>query len=695
MVFRIIAILLLLTHSAPNCLAAGRRRMHVQKGVLDLRRVNFTEGSIFRLDGEWEFYWKRFIDPEKKPLTVTPSPDGYAEVPSYWTDLELNGERLPGQGYASYRLLVFLPAGFDDPLAFDVPVFDDSYALFIDGKKMAGNGKPGISTGESQPAYAPKRVICHPSSDTLELVIHVSNFHHRRGGFWKSMRMGTVRKISETTTLYRLISFVSLGVLMSFSLFFLFFFLFFRKRKVFLFFSLALMGVFFRLLSTDMYPLMNLADVSWTWLVRIEYLGSFGALLSGMWYFHSLFPSRFMQRINQVNTIIICIIFLVILFSGVPLFSYTILYFQPVTLAMIGYYLVISFMGSIRGNREKLIYFAGLLVLVLALINDIRISNSQSAMSRDYAIHFAVQFFVFIQAIMLVRAWTLAFKEQEKLRSEIKFMNINLENLVSKRTEELKARNKEISLQHDQIARQNKKLKETLVIRNRLFSIIAHDLKSPVANIVQLSELMDMDISRADLDKVLKSTRELARSAYHLIDNLLYWGRSQGKQIQHNPEKCNVAEMAGEVLVLFRHTADRKSIELELIKQDRLYAYCDRELIRIVLRNLLSNALKFTKTGGRVEVKIYHVGEDNQMVYVAVGDNGIGIPAEKLKKLFHKEDLESTYGTDQEKGTGLGLTLCKDLVDLNRGKLTVESTPGEGTTAIVALPVWKQKGNPS
>ena len=680
---RIIALLLLLT---PAVIANNNNRFVSEEGILDLRELEFDQSTVVNLNGEWEFYWNKFLYPVDFDSDKRLTPDCYGKVPSYWTSYDSDNFDIESQGYATYRLKILLPPSFREEIMFDVPVFDAAFDLYLDYFYAGGNGTPGISKQDSEAGYAPFKVSYTPVNDTLQITILVSNYQHRRGGFWKSMRIGHPEKLTRFENHYNMISLISLGVLLSFSLFFFFFFLFFRKDKTLLYFSMALAGILIRLMCTDTYMVLLLANISWEWMIRLEYLGSFITLLFGMWYLYSLYPAKILYQLTRLNTLISAILLLIILLFKVEIFSYSMFYFQPATMAFLLYYFYASGRNSLKGQKTDIIYFSGLVILLAALVNDILLANSETAIFNKYSSHFAIQIFVFLQSIMLIHRWTLAYKENERLTSEIKYININLERLVEERTGEVKTRNKEISSQNTKIASQNKKLQEALDFKNRVFSIIAHDLRSPVASLIQITELLKEDSFKSEDKKFRISANELAKSAGELIDNLLYWGGSQGDQIRYSPDSCDISGIVSEVFNVFKEMARQKSITLKYVFKEEKYAFCDRELIMIVIRNLVSNALKFTNKDGIVSVITSPHPDKKNMILILVKDTGIGIPKDKTKNIFGSDKLESMIGTANEKGTGLGLRLCKELVNLNKGTIKINSSLKTGTTFSISLP---------
>ena len=657
-----------------------------EKGILDLRNFEFDEQWYLKLDGEWEFYWENFVDADAFSKDPPPEPTLFVNVPGYWKDYEHETLDFKGEGYATYRLRIILPRDFNSEIGFDVPVFDAAFDLYLNRNLVWSNGKPGPSWDGSEPAYDPGSIQYKPLSDTLQVLIHVSNFHHRRGAFWRSIQIGQPEKISKIEYRYRFISFLSLGFLLAFSLFFFFFFIFYKEDKIILFFSLVLAGFFIRLLHTDLYPINHLIEIPWNCLIRMEYLGSFLAFGAGFWYLHLLFPIRYMLPILRFNTILVILSVLIVTFTDVRIFSYTMLYFQPAVLFLLLFYLIVSIRRVFSNKHDEVIYLVALLVLIAAFINDLWIANSQTAISKNYTMHFAVMVFVFLHAAMIIRRWIIAYKERGKLMKDIEYMNRNLENLVDERTKELNLRSQEIQQKNENIEVQNKELKEALDFKNRIFSIIAHDLKSPVASLVQNSVLLDFDLEEDKRNQLFTSFKELSNAALNLIDNLLYWGRAQGDQVNFNPVDLDLKPIVDEVYALLKEMAAQKSITLEASYDGTAKAFADKELMEIVLRNLVSNAIKFTREGGKVGIGVRDDQDKEHFLQITVRDTGIGIPENRLEDLLGTKEMLSTAGTAREKGTGLGLRLCYELVKLHNGDLRIESIMGSGTTVYISIP---------
>ena len=242
---------------------------------------------------------------------------------------------------------------------------------------------------------------------------------------------------------------------------------------------------------------------------------------------------------------------------------------------------------------------------------------------------------------------------------------------------------------HQEIAerkRIEKALREANISKDLFFSILAHDLRSPFTVLFGNAELAIHYLnksSKEEMKECLTQIKTSAESAYALLENLLTWSRLQRGMMESQPSTVPLFETVDHIVHLFISTAQQKQITLRNGVPPEISVYADANMIQTVIRNLLSNALKFTSPGGNIEISAQ---QNNQEVEILISDTGVGIFEDKIPNLFRVDIRSSTQGTDGERGTGLGLPLCKDLIEKNGGSMKIESTPGKGTTARFTLP---------
>ncbi len=682
---RLFIIFFLLFIFASDCLAKEKVPGAV-RGTIDLRNLKGEKRFIVRLNGEWGFYWNSLLRPYDFESHSNLIPDYYGKVPSYWTDYPEDEIKTTNHGFATYRLTILLPEGFRESLAFDMPVFDSSYDLYINGAYYGGNGIPGRSESETEPGYRRNFFRFDPQSDTLDIIINVSNFSHRRGGFWLPVKMGTFSVVQKRTAASWAGDWASISLLLGFSMFFMFFFILYPKDRLTGFFSIATTGLALRPLFTSNFLILDIIDLDWNWIVRFEYIGLYVILIGWIWFASILYPSRFIKIISVIFTVIFLLALVLTLFLPVKIFSNTTYLFYPSLLILLGYVIIKSIAGVFRKNMVDIFYLSAFILLLGSALHDILVSLGRSQSSVGYIMTVVVVIFVFIQASLLLYKWVKSFSEKERLHLELEYLNRNLENLVNERTQELKKRSEEIEMQNSRIARQNKQMSETINLKNKIFSVIAHDLRSPVVNILYMLNLLKEEEYKAKYDEFANSSIQYAQQVINLLENMLVWGRGQQDKIKYSPEKHNLADIILTNLSIFKETADKKEISVNFTQMGNSMAFVDKDLLDIIIRNLLSNAVKYTPRGGRISILLKDRSYTGEGLLLKVCDNGIGMPEEKQEDLFTSKEVESTPGTENERGTGLGLKLCNELIKLNGGTLSIESKEGEGACFSIIFP---------
>jgi signal transduction histidine kinase len=244
---------------------------------------------------------------------------------------------------------------------------------------------------------------------------------------------------------------------------------------------------------------------------------------------------------------------------------------------------------------------------------------------------------------------------------------------------------KQYKLENASLLDQNQHLEEMNQVKDRLFSIVSHDLKDSITGVKAFLDLLKEDsISREEFDELIPELSDNADSASALLMNLLNWSKSQMQNLEPKPEQFNIQDIFVEKMNLVEKKVNQKQIILldESIKD---FVFADKSMIEIVIQNLLANAIKFSRIG---DVITLSNRERNGNVLICIEDTGVGISKENQEKLF-KNGGFTTRGTSHEKGTGLGLSICKELVELNDGKIWVESEPNLGSKFFVELPKAK------
>jgi ligand-binding sensor domain-containing protein/signal transduction histidine kinase len=341
---------------------------------------------------------------------------------------------------------------------------------------------------------------------------------------------------------------------------------------------------------------------------------------------------------------------------------------------------------------------------VAASNNDGVWNNIGDRLSFSIKPKFTETLFFFI--LLLVLSFSLVYIFYVWRITQLRKDQVELEEIVDRRTREVLDKNEALELLMDEVKKQNttlldqkqeiekqanelqlqkEELKENMASKDKILSIISHDLRSPLGNIKNMLSLLIERKEQFDVKKrerILENLAEITKSTFYLLDNLLSWSRSQRGLINIDPQLFLVSPVFDEIINLTTHQSQKKKISVELNIDSSDLVYGDINMIKTVFRNLLENAVKFTPENGKVEVTRK---TDNDYISFHFTDNGVGLTPEQIDNIMANKGLVSTFGTNREKGSGLGLMLCKDFIMKNGGKFNVKSVVGEGSTFTVSL----------
>lgn len=273
--------------------------------------------------------------------------------------------------------------------------------------------------------------------------------------------------------------------------------------------------------------------------------------------------------------------------------------------------------------------------------------------------------------ILTVREAVRSFLQEEEIKKkneELKDINVNLEKLVEARTHELEEAN---------------------ATKDKFFSIIAHDLKDSLGGLLGYSEILNTDfngLDEKDKSTIIKSIRQMSGQTFKLLQNLLDWAKIQTGNMDFTPDKFQITAFLIDELTMLQKIAEQKNITILTKMEDDIYVNADNKMISSVFRNIVINAIKYSNRGNNILISL---NKDSNFARIDVKDNGVGISADNMDKLFKLNESYKTYGTEKEDGTGLGLILSKDLINKNGGDISIVSEVGIGTMVTITVPLNK------
>jgi two-component system sensor histidine kinase ChiS len=676
MKFRTVTYLLVFTVCTLSNLHAQEEPV-VKKGVLDLRAYDFNASGSVEIKGEYEFYWSQMLNPA---LEGDSGEMIYAEVPGTWTQLKKEHPEVTRYGYATYRLRILLPDRVDE-LAFRIVDVYSASGYFLNGKAIDYLGFPGVNKYQTVVRYSRPLVIGTVDDRELELLIRVSNFDNRVSGIVGGLTVGNVSQMQEARQKELFRGHFLIGAFLIIGVYFLGLYLI-RTEHYRLYFSVLCFLMALRVMLIVELPVIETLNLNGLTLARLDYLNIYFFAPFFILMIRSIFPIEFPQLIYRISMWVSTVFIAIVVVSPISLFSFTFPVFFGFFLIVSMVFLYVIILAWIRGRSHAPAYTMGLLVLFFGTLNDML--NEIDVIETAMVVHYTMFVYLLIYAYIFADKSNYLQKKAQKLAEEISLVKNNLEELVEKRTTQLQAVSSELERQKLKLESTNRDLVEAMNARNRLFAIIGHDVRAPIGYNLQALEMLidNPDIDPKDRKELLKMMASSSEVTYNLLDNLLVWGRSQTGKLKATPVRIKLKDLIDESLELINVGLKEKKLKVEVYVSEEHYVEADRDQLYIVIRNLVSNAMKFTPEKGSIYISSK---KWNGEVVISIRDTGIGIPESNLNKLFDSKSYVSTDGTRGEKGSGLGLQICQEILQTNNGWMQVESSSGEGTTITFGI----------
>lgn len=297
-------------------------------------------------------------------------------------------------------------------------------------------------------------------------------------------------------------------------------------------------------------------------------------------------------------------------------------------------------------------------------------------------------FLLYNRFLFITRSNRLLESQKEEITENNQKLTWLNRNLIEQK-QKVEVLNEKLNQVNQRLLESEKHLIETNATKDKFFSIISHDLRNPFASIVSFSRILKRDINNLGKEELQELARELDKSVLkinNLLENLLQWSKAQTGKIKYHPEYIAINDLIRDNFNLFAVSARDKEIILVNSVDPDLVVFSDRNMTNTVIRNLISNALKYSDSGGKIEFTSI---VKNKKAYLSVKDNGVGMTHEQQSQLWNVNTIHTTYGTHDEKGSGLGLLLCKEFIEKQGGEISVISEKGLGSEFIFSIPVEK------
>ncbi|MBW7474832.1 hypothetical protein K0T92_08745 [Paenibacillus oenotherae] len=677
-------------------------KIQSEEGILDLTQVHVSENPL-KLKGEWAFYWQELLSPED--IQIRSARDGnndrWISIPSSWLGYRLDGQQLNGTGFATFRLVIELSEqDRNERLALRLPTIYHAYKLWVNGELLAEVGVVGQEKSGATPHLSTKLVFFQPENNTVELVMQVANFHHKRGGITKYIELGgsdvlTVRtNVRVASEMFITASLLVIGV------YNLLLFVQRRKGRAPLYFGLftVLFGIrsllVGELMITQLFP-----HFPWELQFKIEYLI---LCISGYivtMYFDCIFPnyvSRWFRLGTRIATGALC---LAVVVTPALIYSKMLLMIGVIVVLHMVYLMVGLVQAAVRRKEGALIFLLVSVVTLVTVINDFLYYNEWSLIGDTSPLGLLV--FTIAQMILLSSRFTRAASNEERIARELQDannklteMNMNLERTVQERTQALSAAHDDLRTSYDRLLHSEQG-------RKKLLAYITHDLRMPLSSMLGYVEAVQDRVKPERNEQYLKYIRDNTIRINRMIEELSFLSLLETGQVSYRMEPVYVIPFlrgffeqyelvvrdAGLDFMLDIGDAEDQRPGLPVVEMDA-------QRLEQALFNLVSNAMKFTSREGllRIALAVDKVN-DTRYAIISVQDSGTGIPPDQLEQIFNRNYKYDRPGVEKGvEGSGLGLAICREIVQAHGGTVRAESDGKTGSIFYVSLPCIVDEG---
>lgn len=617
-----------------------------EQGVIDFTDWEFTDNQAVTLDGEWIFYPDQFIQPD---TDIETEEKRYISVPEDWRSLQENDSPY---GYGTYVLKIILPDDKQSNLLYGVRMKEISTAakVYIDGQIAAEAGNPAASAEQSEGFYAPFDALFHPENNEVELMIHVSNFETPlQGGISNSIRIGTENAIAKESNISVILQIIVAAIyfLHSVYAFSIYFMGKGKYQKEILFFGIMLL----------LHGFMILIDDDVALYLPIDFISH----------------TKLMVFLS-VSTLVSLLVFIKHLFQVKSRFYYILLLFYG--LIVISKFIIPFHYYSYLLGMLMLFHILAIPFLFIETVRAIRANASESIFILLFITSYASN--IFWGGLITIQVVDIPYYPFDFLLTiiMIALLLFNRHIQMSKLNE-----------------RQTKELKEADKNKDQFLANTSHELRNPLHSVINIAQTILDDKQEnlsAENKENLKLLINVGQRMTLTLNDLLDITRLREHRIKLNRESIDLRTIAQGALDMVRFMTVEKELKFQLDISDSFpNMYADENRLIQVLFNLLHNAVKFTNSGS-ITISAEH---KNNMAIVFVKDTGVGMSQEMQERIFRPYEQEDPSITSIGGGFGLGLNICKQLIELHGGDIFVDSKIGKGTTFFFSIPLSMTAGD--
>ena len=512
-----------------------------------------------------------------------------------------------------------------------------------------------------------------PTMNEIEIVIQVSNFSQRKGGIWTNIEFGNNEDIVKSRELYFISTFFLIGSLLIIGLYHFVMYLTRRKETIGLFFALTSFAIAVRMLvlegnvSSVLFPF-----IPWEIEVKIEYISAFAALVFFNYYIHSFLEIKNLKFL-RVIVVIHVLLTLFVLFTPVKIYSFVLPYYSALIMLTFVNLIIISIKALLTKTKASVSNFIAIVLFAIDNLNDILFYTN--FIHTTDLVPYGLYLYLFVQAILLSARISEAFNNEELMREQFKVIKVNLESIVQQRTQE--------------IIEINSELQEALDARIDLISSISHEMRSPLTTIKGYVKGMIDGIFQTAQPKQLQTIYNETIFMERMLDDLFELSLLELGQYRFDYEKTEPISFFNKLFQKYEFEVSQAGLDFEMNIKNQMNILVNIDPIRIeqVFVNLLRNALRNT-TSGSISVELTC---STGFISVSIIDTGSGIDPIMLPLIFTK--FIKGHDKNNSKSSGIGLSICKEIIKTHGGDITVTSQLGEGSQFTIVLPTVQNDEN--
>jgi signal transduction histidine kinase len=658
--------------SSPSVTAPAPRA-----GLVDLSRWNFARGGSVRLAGEWLFFdgrWKGDVGDGRKGGVD-------ARIPGAWPASRRDGQ-LHAEGFGTYVLTLKLPGQPQgDGFAIDTGQLRSAYRLYADDKLIASGGAPAAAAGDERVNSYSSLGVLPASSRTVTLKLEVSNHLNRYGGVFTAASVGLASALESQRRIVEMLSLIMVGALLFAACYHFAFSFIVRGGQAHLWFGslAALVGLRNFLIEPLARNVVPLIGQDWVW--RMDFIVTSLSLPCAYWFITLSFKRQLSSRIGIGITAFCIVAAVTILAAGPAIGDFALKGVELLACAMMVYLTWAIVRAAWENEKGATLALAGWLLLSVAMAHDMLIAGSN-------AIAFGcIAYFICLSATITSRSQA-AHERVVNLSAELKSVNARLESAVGERTVELQQKILELETQQIALEESRAAAVSANETKSRFLANMSHELRTPLNAILGFSEIIYSRLFGDSVDRYANYAADIhasGRRLLALIDDILDLSKIEAGKLELFDVQLELTAQIRAALSLVEVRAAAKFVRLLFEPEVSLAIVGDERALQQILINLLTNAVKFTRGGGQVSVRVYR--EMDGSTSVVIEDTGIGISPADMDHVFESfGQARHDIAAAGERGTGLGLPIVQGLVEAHGGTFMIESTVGIGTKAVVTFP---------